>query len=284
MYRVGVLMGFIVFFVVHFLQFIKIHWPQPYFNWYASYPIVYKQYTIRNRVLEADIRTIVNKDGVFVLWGLTGSGKTTTLLQVASDLQKNGTMIIYTKPAPGADFQWFTDAIFLPTTRALVKLRRRVFIIIDQFDDVIADEDTRAFVVSLAVQSFASKKFCVLITVSNSSMAQTLLSWHGGKKIKLLSDPRKYKWSEEQMRALVNESAGKIHEVEKEQIIQLGIRSGNVREILAYIRNSRTNETLLQDEDVWNSESKKLTKFTLAISGKLIIEHNNNGSSARLFS
>ena len=174
--------------------------------------------------------------GVFVLWGVHGSGKSSYVRQAAADLlQKNRHTILlnaasYKYQRHPHPLLWLNDALnldpdldyspFLPPAVPGIYSPPPTCIFIDQFDHMFNHPDAQSFIVGLAEESRLTKRFSVIVSVTNPENAQTILKWNGGEKIKLVGDPGIGCWNNEHVRALVQQLP--LRDDQRGTLIELG--------------------------------------------------------------
>lgn len=199
---------------------------------------------IQNPALDADLKYASENCGVFVLWAPHNSGKSTYLRAFAAQLQAEGKDVIFisldVSRAMGP--KWFREELDIDDCdENLEKLfpepvdGKPVVIIIDQFDDILVTEQKK-LIVFLAQQSFLTGGFMVILAVSNSSKAAEILQWNHGRKIKLLGEPGRHKWTETMVAELFSTAAVK-NDSRRDQFIKLGTTGGIIGDLLPIIAN-----------------------------------------------
>jgi len=168
---------------------------------YTQHPKLYRDIS-----RELDIYSL----GVAVLFGPTGSGKTTTVLEVAKEKQLAGrTGVIMNPPLipPNSTIEWFRQSLDLWSKEEISDLLpsgNRTFIIIDQFETFKDLRDTKRFVTINALHSSNIGKFSMFLIVSDFKFYSEILTWNGGDKIRGL--PGDYRWDEALLAKLVDSS------------------------------------------------------------------------------
>lgn len=175
--------------------------------------------------------------GAFVLWAVQGSGKTAYLRQAASNLIRSDRNALF---LDAAEFKhqhhvhpllWLHSALgnlkpdlpyasFLPLPTHGIYSPPPTCIIIDQFDHMINHEHAESFIVGLAEKSRLTKRFSVIVSVTNPENARTVLRWNGGEKIKLVGGPQVSCWGAEHVRALIQQLPLLDHQ--RDKLLELG--------------------------------------------------------------
>ena len=141
------------------------------------------QHPVQNTLLEA----MNDPDcGIYVHWGIRGSGKTAYATALANELRKKGGRLVFvldshslSHPRSAAAISKFCDVL---------PLRARSFelnplepppttIIIDDFDSCEEWEQHRSMVQTLAKQSRTLKRFNLLLLVSSAECARAVIEW-----------------------------------------------------------------------------------------------------------
>jgi hypothetical protein len=175
--------------------------------------------------------------GAFVLWAVHGSGKTTILRQAAGNLIRSDRNALF---LDAAEFKhqrhvhpllWLHAALgnlepdlsyasFLPPPTHGIYSPPPTCIIIDQFDHMIHHEHAESFVVGLAEKSRLTKRFSVIVSVTNPENARTVLRWNGGEKVKLVGGPHVGCWEADRIRALIQQLH--LPDDQRDKLLELG--------------------------------------------------------------
>jgi hypothetical protein len=174
--------------------------------------------------------------GVFVFWGVHGSGKSLHGRQAAFDLLRKDRHVLFLNAANYKHQRhphpllWLNDALdldpdsdyspFLPPAVPGIYSPPPTCIFIDQFDHMFSHPDAESFVVGLAEESRLTKRFSVIVSVTNPANARTILKWNGGEKIKLVGDPDVGCWNKNHVSALVQQLP--LRDDEREKLVELG--------------------------------------------------------------
>jgi hypothetical protein len=152
-----------------------------------------------NRHASQAVSTLVTEPGVWLLCGSRGSGKTTTVRQVATQLR-----VQQRRPVAfvsGSQFdssvhvsvRWLQSQLGTQTQTGSQHgllhglLRQDTVVIVDNADAVLSHPQGQQFVVGLAVEAVNSRKFSVLITLRDPELAGRAASWNNYKKIHAFS-------------------------------------------------------------------------------------------------
>lgn len=198
--------------------------------------------------------------GVKVVWAPPGYGKSTYLKRVCADLQrdeliygakimshfrKHKDMPLIETLAIGIGFPPDIAPRFHTLSEIMHdKTDLPIVIVFDQFDHLMAQEldHAKSFVVSLAEDSLQSKKYTVLLNVTEPKFAREILNWNGGQKISLFQDNverlEEYKWGVEHHNQLWRLSAEnykmQVRPEIKEKFIEMCARAGTPGFFLKY--------------------------------------------------
>jgi hypothetical protein len=162
-------------------------------------------------------KTIMTSGGVKIVWAPQGAGKTTTVRKVLikmKELKKIRGCIVITPPDSNAmPSIWFRNALhdsfgeLLRTSEKLSQILpksdgRPFVFVFDQVDSVPYGEDMKRFIMSVAEDSYLTRRYVVLILTADAVNAKTMWEWNGHEKIVLMSDirrqsPMNYRWDQE---------------------------------------------------------------------------------------
>lgn len=198
-------------------------------------PAVFPVYVENRRTVENICTQIQNSPGVIVFWGPHDSGKTSYATRTCNKLlleKKIGGLVqindsTFAEVEGDGGAQWINTALgandlmgrnekissLIPCNenydsfgeRCLSYLFRhgkRVVILFDQFDHVCEHSNLLAvlkFVKQLAEDSVKHNSYCVLLCVTNPSLAGQILTLNGGKKLRLLQAPRDLQWRDREL-------------------------------------------------------------------------------------
>ena len=243
-------------------------------------------YTENRNFVEAVQKSILDPlCGIKVLWTPSGYGKSTYVRAVCSELQKQkkitGVIVLDAegvKPSPTLT-AWLASKIGAPKAHLtswfnhisdLLPDRfdeKPVLIVIDQFDHLHYANKVQSFVVSMAENSVLTKKYVVLLVVSNPDFASQILSWNGGEKIHSVDkDVLSFKWKEEHFEELWKAVASNIQlpELARKQFISACALAGTPGYFLKHLptitpSNIPTLEKKAQEvHDEWIKGCRKI--------------------------
>ena len=179
---------------------------------------------ILKEALVSDIETAVEtKCGVKILCTPMGSGKTTTVRYVLNSLLNkkkiNGVKIMSApdliNPKPPAF--WFREALtdwrgqILKPHEKLSDLLpdgcgSRFVFVIDQAENMVADEGARVFMKTLAEDSTLAKTYLTIVICSDAAKAKTMWEWNGRTKIVLMTrhSLKEYRWTSKDIETWLN--------------------------------------------------------------------------------
>lgn len=195
---------------------------------------------VRKEPLWSDLTKSMSSQvgGVKLLWGIQGSGKTTTVRVLANQLLNedriSGAIII--KPPDDAKIcgpaGWFRSQLsddvgqllkadeyisnLLPhASRHENDIIKPFLFIFDQFENERANEGLRVFLKTLAEDSSLTNSYVVLVVVADAVKVKEMYSWNGHQKIVMVGgrNPSQYKWGKYEVDAWVTAYA-KTHERE----------------------------------------------------------------------
>lgn len=158
-----------------------------------------------------------NPGGVKILWGIQGSGKTTTLKKELEILRKkdkiNGVLFLTATDQDTVhpsvwfrscltdfrgpilfDHQKFSELLEKDVGEKIVK---PTVIVIDQIDNMILDDHLRNFIRTLAEDSTLYRNYIVFVVTSDAANAMKIYNWNRKQKIVILGPrhPSKYRWN-----------------------------------------------------------------------------------------
>mmetsp|Transcript_20146 Transcript_20146/g.18299 ORF Transcript_20146/g.18299 Transcript_20146/m.18299 type:complete len:320 (+) Transcript_20146:89-1048(+) len=179
--------------------------------------------------------------GVKILWGIQGSGKSTTVRKAVNELLQSGKIagaIMMTPPdevqrSKITPAQWFRDRLadslgrilrneeklsdLLPSSHPIDNFTRKPYVIIfDQMENEECDEVLRVFIKTMAEDSAIVKSYVVVLITADASKAKTTLLWNCKQKIVMLagSDLMKYRWDANEIDDWIDKYAAKNSKVE----------------------------------------------------------------------
>lgn len=179
--------------------------------------------------------------GVKILWGIQGSGKSTTVRKAVNELLQSGKIagaILMTPPdevqrSKITPAQWFRDRLtdslgrilrneeklsdLLPSSHSIDNFTRKPYVIIfDQMENEVCDEVLRVFIKTMAEDSAIVKSYVVVLITADASKAKTTLLWNGKQKIVMLAgcDLMKYRWNANEIDDWIDKYAAKNSKVE----------------------------------------------------------------------
>lgn len=144
--------------------------------------------------------------GVKILWGIQGSGKSTTVRKAVNELLRSGKIagaIVMTPPdevqrSKVTPAQWFRTRLadslgqilrneeklsdLLPSPHIVDNdnfTRKPYVIIFDQMENEVCDELMRVFVKTMAEDSAIVKSYVVVLITADAGKAKTTLLWNG---------------------------------------------------------------------------------------------------------
>ena len=171
--------------------------------------------------------------GVYVHWGIKGSGKTAYATYLAHQLKERGRHVLLLdsdsvlQPISATAIRKFCDV--LPARKRLFSLNPLepppTTIIIDDFDKDWDDNDTRRcnMIKTFAKRSRMSKRFNILLLLSSAQCAKTVIEWDW-TRIKLTSDCGK--WDEAHVAELLSMYPHVIAADDYEERLRLCILAG----------------------------------------------------------
>jgi hypothetical protein len=199
-------------------------------------PAVFPVYVENRRTVENICTQIQNGPGVLVFWGPPDSGKTSYAIRTCNKLlleKKIGGLVqindsTFAEVEGDGGAQWINTALgvsdlmgrnekmssLLTPCNArsdslgerclsyVFQRSKRVVILFDQFDNVCEHSNLDAvlkFIKRLAEDSVKHNSYCVLLCVTNPSLAYEILKLNGGKKIRLLQRPRDLQWGDSEL-------------------------------------------------------------------------------------
>ena len=197
-------------------------------------PAVYPVYVENRRTVENLSKELSQGPGVLVLWGPPDSGKSTYTIRTCNQLLVDGKIggLIQLNDSTFAEcdsdggVHWLNTALGHELLRKNEKMsalipsngpddslyerimsyffrrNKRVVILLDQFDNVCEHSDMEklfTFIKRLAEDSVKHDSYCVLLCITELSIARRVLALNGGKKIRLLQRPQDLKWGEEEL-------------------------------------------------------------------------------------
>ena len=179
--------------------------------------------------------------GVKILWGIQGSGKSTTVRKVVNELLQSGKIagaIVMTPPddvqrSKIAPAQWFRDRLadslgrilrneeklsdLIPSSHSINNFVRKPYVIVfDQMENEVCDEILRVFIKTMAEDSAMVKSYVVVLITSDASKAKTTSLWNGKQKIVMLAgcDLMKYRWNADEVDDWIGKYAAENSKVE----------------------------------------------------------------------
>ena len=154
-----------------------------------------------NDVVLNDSITIVLQEreyGLLVISAPAGTGKSTYLMKALQKMTTKRRMKFFTGGAYLQDFKKILSSFGMPDHAKLsTYLPKKSIVIIDQVDFTGAafNETIQANITDLATDSHNSKKYLVILCVSDAKFAKKVLLCNGGEKINLVVPPVKLKWT-----------------------------------------------------------------------------------------
>ena len=179
--------------------------------------------------------------GVKILWGIQGSGKSTTVRKAVNELLQLGKIagaIMMTPPddvqrSKISPAQWFRERLadslgpilrneeklsdLLPSSRPIDNFTRKPYVIIfDQMENEVCDEVLRVFIKTMAEDSAIVKSYVVVLITSDASKARTTVLWNSKQKIVMLAgcESMQYRWNANEIDDWIDKYAAKNSNVE----------------------------------------------------------------------
>lgn len=153
-------------------------------------------------VLNASVERIHNilkqsNYGLMVISAPPGTGKSTYLFKALQLMTPKRRMKIFIGGAYLQDFKYILSTFGIPEhSRKLSQyLPPGSVIIIDQVDLTEFNEAIRVNVIDLATDSHNSKKYLVILCLSNANFTRRVLDCNGGEKINLAVSPADLRWT-----------------------------------------------------------------------------------------
>ena len=146
------------------------------FLYYVPTPTYDLSKLVRHYVQEIWLEAMNDPDcGIYVHWGIKGSGKTAYATYLARELKKNGRLVFFldSNSLSAPAIRKFCD--FLPLRKRSLEPPPTT-LIIDDFDN--GDWHQHCNIIqTFAKQSRALKRFNLLLLVSSAECAQTVINW-----------------------------------------------------------------------------------------------------------
>ena len=172
--------------------------------------------------------------GIFVLAAPSGSGKSTF---VKMTIER---MLLLDSPSPiklydsGSSLilqeNGIHDSLQVPYYESLANfLPNGSILIIDQVDPNCAenlDDRLRAYLVGLAANSVNSKRFKIIICVSNALLAHNIVTANGYEKIQYICSPQSLQWTESQAQQFSSKLLTSFTEQQLEVLFELASKCG----------------------------------------------------------
>jgi hypothetical protein len=136
--------------------------------------------------------------GLLVISAPAGTGKSTYLMKALQNMTPKRRMKIFTGGSYLQDFKKILSAFGIPGYAKLSRyLPEKSIVIIDQVDFTGAafNETIQGNITELATDSHNSKKYLVILCVSDANFAKKVLLCNGGEKINLAVPPEILKWT-----------------------------------------------------------------------------------------
>lgn len=180
-----------------------------------------------------------NVFGVIVVGAPNGAGKSTSLnmaVRKFKEKKQNSNIFYTTALTPGL----FRESLGIPKDHLIRDyIPRNSFIFIDQIDLNELTDINKNFLVDLATSSVNSKKFIVIICVSNSEIFSNILKLNGSQKIIAAFPPSMFKWDEDRLRMFLKSQKPDLSEDKFEQLLALIRPSFNPGSVMRVLADSR---------------------------------------------
>lgn len=140
--------------------------------------------------------------GVRVVYAPTHSGKTTYITRAAYDGISNGRSVEYYSAVRSKQHLFKLMGITASECSVSDVVRPNTTIIFDQLDDTMTT-DLRELVKHLAVDSFNTKKYNAVLSVSDPALCSDIVALNGGQKITLLAQGPHFRWGADEVDAYI---------------------------------------------------------------------------------
>jgi hypothetical protein len=170
--------------------------------------------------------TLEDQDGgVWIFGAPAGSGKTTYLgrqIQIFRSKVPKREIVIFPNGISVIRDKKINQLLGVPDSEPLSRyLPDGTVIVLEQFDiSVSLSEETKEYILNLATDSRNSKKYSVIISVSNPETMIDLLKINGGEKVKDICHPNYIKWTSTEVSQYINEMFKDWTNEEKRSLIE----------------------------------------------------------------
>ncbi len=163
--------------------------------------------------------------GVWIFGAPAGSGKTTYLgrqIQIFRSKFPKREIVIFPNGITVIRDKKINQILGVPDNEPLSRyLPEGTVIVLEQFDiSVSLSEETKEYILDLATDSRNSKKYSVIISVSNPKTMIDLLKINGGEKVKDVCHPKYIKWTRTEVTQYINEMFYDWTDEEKRNLIE----------------------------------------------------------------
>ena len=201
----------------------------------------------QSAVEQLKIKLMNKRGGVYLVAGPPGSGKSTYLMKAVEAAKAEcGASLKFMYFSVGESLGLLSqfglhNRMGIPRDRPLYKyLSVGTVIIIDQLDmNILLDEKTRSYIRGLATDSRNSKRYSVMMCVSNYCVYREILDLNGQEKISaVFPNPLSLQWSESQMTLFISKTLGCWTPEDQKELVALCLPSrspGIIGDIVATI-------------------------------------------------
>lgn len=141
--------------------------------------------------------------GVRVVFAPPHSGKTSYIARLSADAARVGRKVEYYASITSLDHLYDVMGVSSTTVPLSHFIPHNTTVIIDQLDGDITDE-LRKLVRDLAVDSYNSRSYNVVLSISKPALCAAVLSINGGTKIQLIADKSDFMWGAGEIEAYMS--------------------------------------------------------------------------------
>jgi len=197
--------------------------------------------------------------GLLVISAPAGTGKSTYLMKALEKMTPKRRMKIFTGGAYLQDFKKILSSFGMPDYAKLSKyLPKKSIVIIDQVDFTGAafNDTIQANITDLATDSHNSKKYLVILCVSDADFAKRVLLCNGGEKINLAVPPVTLKWTKCDAEKFIRMKSIPGDEMEMQSLLDLFAPSYNPHIMRDYFKRKGWTDEAIKSrigtkEDRW---------------------------------
>lgn len=204
-----------------------------------------------------------NKGGIQVLFAPAGTGKTTYLALVSQEHKVKGEHVEFVSCAASKQHLYACLNILNEAFQLSEVLPEKTVLVLDQMETPILGPELKSMLLEIALDSRKSKRFNVILSVSNIEAAKKILSLNGNDKIKSLGRCAEYRWGRELVTAYVEQSKQYTAwtDADRASLVELAIVAGAPEFLFQLEDEKAPTAALLREERIVESAKRYATAW-----------------------